>query len=330
MLKKADLIQVNCESNIIQAGLAEASQAAALPGRYPRLNSFDRIRLRAANGIAGLALRRILAKDQVPHQLGPSPNFNREEGYDPILGGRRCVPIAQLICRRGLIRKYGQDPAGLIDRTLFLPEMPDWEFYGDEDLFVFVFVSTLVTRSREAIKKALVAEQPLHLIHRMPSSWSLPEHWMPLETLVLKTDLSHPVALTLHGQDGHQRYHTEQVKLEGRRRTEVETGLFAVGALGIDRLPVGPVGIHHPAGNQTLLIAPYQWGNVWLYVSRIVLAGYIRRVDFFRQAEPANPAEACNANPCLREESLLALPVSALKSLPELFRKAEAWAARSN
>jgi hypothetical protein len=330
MLKEGDLIQIRCEQNMIQAGLAEASQAAALPGRFPRLNSFDRLRLRAADGIASLALRRILSRDEIPHQLAPSPHFNRTGGYDAVLGGRRCLPVAQMICRRGSIRRYSQDPAALIGRTLFLPEMPDWDAYGAEDLFVFVFIFSLVTRSREAIKKALVAGQPLHLLYCMPSGWGLPECWAPLETLVLKTDLSRPVALTLHGQDGHQRYHAEQVKLEARRRIEVETELFAIGALGIDRLPLGPVGIHHPGSQMTLLVAPYQWGNVWLYASRIVLPGYIRCADFFRQAEPANLAEACAANPCLREESLLALPVSSLKSLPDLFRRAEVWAAHSN
>jgi hypothetical protein len=329
MLNQADLIQLNCEQMIIQAGIAEASQAAAQPGRYPQLNSFDRIRLRAADGIAALAFRRCLAQREVPHQLIPSPNFNQTNGYDPALGGRRCLPVAQLVCRRSLIRSLNQNPGAVLGGKVFLPEQADWDAYGGEDLMVFAFISALVTRSREATKRALVAGQPLHLLYRMPPAWSLPEQWAPLEILVLKTDLSRPTTLTLHGQDGHQRYLTQQVRLEGHKRTEVSTGLFSVGALEVDHLPMGPLGLHNPTSGETLLAAPYQWGNVWLYALRIVLAGYIRRGDFYRLAERANLAEALVANPCLKDESLLSLPVSALKSLPGLFQKAEAWASQN-
>jgi hypothetical protein len=147
---------------------------------------------------------------------------------------------------------------------------------------------------------------------------------------VLKTDISSPVTLTLHGQDGRRRYRAQQVKLAGRERTKIKSGFFSIGALQINRVPKGPIGIHNPISGETLLAAPYQWGNVWVYGIRIVFAGYIRRGDFYQQAERANQAEALVSNPCLKDESLLALPVSELKPLKGLFQKAEAWAYRKS
>jgi hypothetical protein len=325
MLGRNDLIQFKCEKSIMQAGIEEASRAAAQPGRYPQINSFDRIRLRAADNMVELGFRRCLVRRGVPHQLSASPDFIGQHSYDVSLGGRRCIPVAQMICRRGLIRNLGQTPQQFLQRKVYLPERVAWEAYGDEDLYVFGFLTGLVTRSREAIKQAVVAGEPLHLLYRMPLEWSLPERWELLEALVLKTDLSKPVILTLHGQDGHQKYCTQQVELPGRKRIKIESEFFNVGALQINRLPKGPLGIHNPISNETLLAAPYQWGNVWVYGIRIVLAGYIRRRDFHRQAERANLAEALSANPCLENESLLALPVSELNSLPGLFQKAAAW-----
>lgn len=329
MITTGDLIRVNCERKFIQAGIAEASQAAAQPGRYPQLNSFDRIRLRAADSVAALALRRVLTERGVPHQLVPSPNFNHTGSCDPALGGRRCLPAAQLICRRSLIRQVKREPEALLARKVFLAEKVDWAGYSDEDLLIFAFISALVTRSREATKQAVVAGQPLHLLYRMPPGWSLPERWAPLEPLVLKTDQSGPLTVILHGQDGRQRYLAQQVRLQGRCRTEVSTGLFSIGALGIDRLPKGPLGLYNSATSEILLAAPYQWGNVWLYALQIVLAGYIRRGDFYRQAEPANQAEALSTNPCLKDERLLALPAAALRPLADLFQRASAWAGQT-
>lgn len=325
MLTAADLIELDCEDGLIQAGVQLACRAASQPGRFPELNSFDRIRLLAGDCIADLALRRCLSRSSIPHQTISSPGFNQAGSSDVVLGGRRCLTAAQLICSRKIIRQLRGSPQSILDRKVYLPERVVWDAYGDEDLFVFAFVLGLVTRSREAIKKALVARQPIYLFHRMPPAWSLPEVWSPMEKLVIKTDVSKLVSLSLHGQDGHQRYLSQTLEVQPHTRTEINTDLFSIGALQIDRVPSGPVGIHSPLLGETRLVAPYQWGNVWLYGIRVVLAGYIRKVDFYRQAGQANPLEALSANPCLKRESLLALPAAALKPLPGLFRKVEAW-----
>jgi hypothetical protein len=328
MRKITNLILLDCEKTYLQAGVEEACRAAAQPGRFPQLNSFDRIRLRVADNLAALAFRRCLADHRVPHQYAASPGFADPTGYLPVIGGRNCIPVPQLICRRSLIRSLRKDPAQLLKRDLIVPERAGWQAFGQEDLYVFAFISALVTRSREAIKKAVNAGEPLKLLYRMPPEWSLPERWSPLETLVFKTDLSNAVTLTLHGQDGRQQYCSQQVKLAGRQRTEVSSKFFSIGALQVDRLPKGPIGIHNPASEETLLAAPYQWGNVWLYGIEITLAGYFRRRDFHRRAVRPSMSEALYANPCLAEEHLLSLPVEDLKPLPDLFQRAEAWAER--
>jgi hypothetical protein len=170
-MKPSDnLFQLRCEKSIVQAGIEEASRAAAKPGRYPYLNSFDRIRLRVADSVAGLGFRRCLAQRGVPHLLVDSPHFTDAHSCDVSLGGRRCIPVAQMVCRRGQIRKLHQNPEQYLARQVYLPERVEWDAYGDEDLFVFGFLTGLVTRSREAIKQAVVAGEPLHLLYRMPRS----------------------------------------------------------------------------------------------------------------------------------------------------------------
>jgi len=325
----SDFLIQKCELSLVQAGIEEASRAAAQPGRFPQLNSFDRIRLRAADNLAALAFLRCLTANHVPHQFSTSPGFSDSAGYLPVIGGRNCISVAQLICRRSLIRSLKKQPEQIIHREVYLPERTEWDAFGDEDLYIFAITTALVTRSREAIKKAVNAREPLHLFYQMPSEWSLPELWSPLESLVLKTDLSESVTLTLHGQDGHQQYCAHQVRLEGRKRTAVCSEFFSIGALSIDRLPKGPVGIHNPASGETLLAAPYQWGNVWLYGIEISFAGYIRRGDFHRQAVRPAKSEALYANPCLENEHLLSLPVEELKPLPDLFKMAKTWVGKT-
>ena len=324
----SNLVFMACEKEYLQVGIEETCRAAAQPGRFPQINSYDRIRLRAADNVAALAFRRCLTAKRVPHQFSPSPGFADSTSYLPMIGGRNCILVAQMICRRSLIRRLRNQPEQIKQRMVYLPERTEWDAFGDEDLYIFAFISTLVTRSREAIKKAVNAGEPLYLFYRMPPDWSLPELWEPMETLVLKTDLSEAVTLTLHGQDGQQQYCSQQIRLAGRQRTEVSSSFFSIGGLGIDRLPKGPVGIHNPFTGETLLVGPYQWGNVWLYGIEIVFAGYIRRGDFHRHAVRPSMTEALYTNPCLVDEHLLSLPVEGLKPLTDLFQRAAAWAKR--
>ena len=299
--------------DLTETGVAEVVAALAHPSRQLFLESYDDMRLRVADNIASLAVRRYLAQEGIPHQAAPAISFSEADRYDVAIGGRRCVPLAQLDC--------GQAQS----EQVFLPEETGGRVYRDVDIYLFVRLSGNVTRSREEVDRVQLAGQPVYLIHHMPEAWASPERWLGLDRLALKTDTIEPVSLALHGQDRERSPLVYQADLAPRRRVKVRTGLYALGSVHATAIPTGPVGIHSPKLEELHLIHPYQWGNIWVYGESLEMLGYITQARFHQEAEKLMPGEE-QPNPCLGERPLLRLPVEALTPVEDLFRRAREWA----
>jgi hypothetical protein len=325
-VKVDDFIALDCTPNIEAVGVSEVVRALAAPARFPHLSGFDRMRQRVGDNIVSLAFRRYLDAQKIPYQLTESLNFTQLDWSDITFGGRRCVPFAQLICSRPLIQRVHQNPELILSEHLYLPEGAPAAGYRDVDIYLFVHLTTLVTRSRGDIEKAIVAGQPVFLVYQMPDVWAAPAQWRTLDPLVLKTDLSEDLTLDMHGQDQRRGYLSDSVELPGRQRVEVSPGFFTLGALRAASLPSGPVGLHSETVDDTLLVAPFQWGNIRLYKMRMHITGYITQADFFRHASKVSGQTARRVNPCLQQENLLSVPVAELKPPQDLFVRAANWA----
>jgi hypothetical protein len=77
--------------------------------------------------------------------------------------------------------------------------------------------------------------------------------------------------------------------------------------------------------NETTLIAPHQWGNIWVYGMQLYLAGYATQAEFNRLAQRVEGAEVARVNPCAQTVSFMSIPVTALKSAADLFVRARNW-----
>ena len=164
----------------------------------------------------------------------------------------------------------------------------------------------------------------------MPEEWSLNPRWENLDPLVLKTDLTEPLSLDLHGQDRQRGYLKKSIHLPGRQRVELTPGFYWLGVLQSETLPSGPVGLFSQAVGDALLVAPFQWGNIWIYGMRLFITGYITQADFYKHARRMEAENAALINPCLQDETLLGIPTSALKPPRDLFIRAANWEQMQN
>lgn len=80
--------------DLTETSVTEVVIALAHPSRQLFLESYDDMRLRVADNIASLALRRYLVREGIPHQAAPAISFSEADRYDIAIGGRRCVPLA--------------------------------------------------------------------------------------------------------------------------------------------------------------------------------------------------------------------------------------------
>jgi hypothetical protein len=325
MLTQDDIIQQPCPEDLMQAGTAHIIHSLVHPGGRSIDPAFDFLRAEVVDSAVELAFRRLLTQENVPHDLIESLAFSEPDRYDVAFGGRRCVVFGTLICQREEISRIHKNPGTLVKGDVFLREARRSGAHRDVDLYIFATLTGLVTRSRQDLQKALNASQPSCLVFPMPGTWGTPSQWEPLGPLALKADISAPVSLTLSGQDRQRAFLQSTVELPSRQRIQVEEGFHTLNALAVSALPDGPVGVSSPWLRETLLVSPYQWGNVWVYGMRIFLMGYISQGDFNRQAGNVPASRGVTSDPCL-EEGAIPIPANSLKPLKDLFIRAENWA----
>jgi len=174
------------------------------------------------------------------------------------------------------------------------------------------------------LKKVIAAGQPHYLIHAMPESWTRPARWNPLGALVLKSESAATQTLEIGGQTEGREMRTVTLEVPPRTRVKVEQGFFSLAYVHIQTQPEGRIGIHSPTLQETHLIGPLDWGNIWVYGLDILLAGYLTREEFSRNASSIPPGTRVFQYDRTRTKNL-AVSISDLKPLSELFERVRDW-----
>ena len=325
MIKTSDFITLKYTPDLTRAGIAYACRS--LPYTYDRMGGslFNRLRRIVAGVAVELAFRRHLNNTEVPHDsLGATP-FTNPDRYDIAIGGRRCDIKSFMIAHKDRIRLIRQEPHQLLAAQALVPvDQIASDHLIDDDLYVFAFLTTLITPNHQSLQQALDANQPVYLIHALPKAWSRPEPWGSFGTLVLKSDSSQAVKLELGGQDADHKFLTEQIILNPRERSKTRQEFYTLSYLYTPRLPDGILGVHCPKLKDTQLIKPITWGNIWVYGLEIIFTGYITRGEFRKKTIRLPEGSRVLQYSRTRTENFT-LPISDLYPLKDLFDRAKSW-----
>ncbi len=321
----SDLITLEYTPDLTQAGIAYLTRALACAPNPPDGSDFDALRRSVADKAVQLAYRRYLEAEKIPYRLvNPAP-LTEPERLDVALGERRNQVFTTLLADRATISRLSGEPDHLMAASALVPsgqvEMPQ----NIDDLCIFAFLTGLVTPNREELKKALAAGQPVSLIHALPGNWSRPAQWTSLGTLALEADCTQPVTLSVCGQDAGRAFLEEEITLHPSQRAETRADFYSLAYLQVNAPPDGMVEVYSPTLNDTYRIAPHQWGNLWVYGIKIILAGYLPWGDFRKRAKRIPQGRPVWGAPRLHAESL-ALPITELRPMGDLFKRASEWA----
>jgi hypothetical protein len=95
-------------------------------------------------------------------------------------------------------------------------------------------------------------------------------------------------------------------------------------AVHVKKIPSVRLGIHCPTYKETHLIPPLEWKNIWVYGMDIILAGFISRGEFRQRAKLIAPNSRTFQYDRTKTKNL-AVPVSELSPLPDLFARVREW-----
>ena len=321
MISASDIIHLPYTRDLTEGGIAYALRS--LPYIYNRMggSSYDPLRRMVVSAAVQLAFRRYLSEQNIPFEVKGAAPFTEHDRYDVSLGGRRCDIQPFLISHRDQISEMQQNPQVLLKApALVASDQHAGDIHSQFDLYLFAFLSGLITTSANELQKVIEAKQLHYLVHVMPDAWNRPMKWNPLGTLVLKSESEEPQILEIGGQDEGREMRSCRVELPQRTRLEIQNGFFSLSYVHSKSKPDARIGIRSPAYKETYLIGAQDWGNIWISGMDILLAGYITRDEFSRRASFIQTGSRIFQYSATHVKNL-AVPISDLKPLSELFER---------
>jgi len=327
MLSPTDLIHLPYTRDLTEGGISYAVRS--LPYTYNRMGGslYDRLRRIVAGVAVELAFRRYLSEHDIPFDVKGATPFTDPDHYDVSLGGRRCDIKSFLITYRHQISEMQRDAAIVLKAPALVPsDQNAGEGHSNNDLYLFAFLPGLIAASPREMKKVIEAKQPYYLIHVMPEAWTRPSTWRSLGALTLKSDSEQTQMVEIGGQDQEREMRSRVVEIPPHRRVQIEDGFFSLSYIYIRSVPNARIGIHSPTRNNTCVVEALDWGNIWVYGMDILLAGYLTREEFNRRASFIQAGARVFQYDKTRTKNL-AVPVSELKPLSDLFGHVREWSA---
>ncbi len=338
------MLRLPYDATLTLAGIEYAKKSLHYTYNRMRLAPAARLRKIVAGVAVELALRRWLQAQDVPFDLLGATPFTEKDKYDLRLGGRRCDVKSFLISDRSQISALRRDPAWLEAAEALVPEDQfQSDRLGEQDIYLFGFLAGLETRTAPDLDKALLAEQPVYLIHTLsqprwrgtssaPSTNSVPgsgpaagaSAWRSLGQLLFKADTPAPVELEAGGQAADHSGLVERLQLAPRARTASAAEFYSLLYLHVPRLPGGALGVRSPALRETVVIEPDQWENIWVYGIEIFLAGWLPKADFRALSRHLPRGSAVLQYPRTQTPNR-AVPVTQLRPVEELAAMVKAW-----
>jgi hypothetical protein len=324
MITSADILKLPYTPDLTQSGIDYACRSLNYTHNRIGGTPFSRLRRVVAGVAVELAFRRHLTGQGIPFTVRGATPFTEPNRFDVSLGGHRCDVRSFLITRRPQISSMRRDPGVMLGAPALIPsDQFAGEMRSDQDVYVFAFLSGLVAAAQEDIERARAAGQPVCLIHTLPAEWTRPQVWHPLD-LVLKSEAEDPLTVEIGGQNAERDYITERVSLPPRERVELVSPFHSVACLQAGRLPAARIGLHSAPRQETYLVPPAEWGNIWIYGMEIWLAGYVTQEEFRRRASFVEQGSQVFQYKETRIKNL-AVPVMDLHPLAELLERVRAW-----
>ncbi|TAK14528.1 MAG: hypothetical protein EPO32_01150 [Anaerolineae bacterium] len=320
-----DFIRLQFDPDTTRAGIDYVLRWLAQPGQRAA-PTYDALREQVAEKAAELAFRRLLESEGIPHRFIESNTFQEAGVFDVSLGGRRTTLCTTLVSGRKDISRFHHYPARFLGAPALAPAEPHRRpGQGDEDLYLFAFVTGLVTRGHASLNRAMQAGQPVYLASLLPPAWASPPQWRAMADLALKSEEEDSLEIEVFGLDGARRFQSCPVTLPPRARVNVPAEFHTLTALRANRLPDARLGLHSPAvAASPKLLGPLDWHNLWAYGMQVFFVGYQTRGEFGRGAGVLRQGALALGVPAARQD-YLTRPVNTLRPLPELFDLVHIW-----
>jgi len=285
VLKISDITNLPYTNDLTEGAIAYVLHSIGSMFPIKGAPLYDQLRRKIAHAIVELGFRRFLSSQDIPFDIRGAMPFTDPGRFDVMFGGRRCILRSYLITRRNQIKLMKQDPGVILSAPALVPsDMNGMERYREKDIYLFAFITGLVTSSRTDLYRAIQKNLPHYLVHVMPETWSRPRTWHPLGKIILKSESAETQVINIGGQVEGREVRTYQVRLTQNSKVMLDENLFSILYIHSKTLPDARVGVYTSSRGDAHIIHPVDWGNIWVYGIEIMLAGWSTHEEFTRRA----------------------------------------------
>lgn len=281
MLSAASILRLPYDRSLTLGGIEYAKKSLHYTYNRMKLNPAARLRKIVAGVAVELAFQHWLDANHIPYDRLGLTAFTQKDRYDLRLGGRRCDLKSFLVSDKAKIRAVRHDPAWLLDTEALVPEdQLASDSLAENDVYLFGYLAGLETRHSADLQKIIRAGNDMFLLFTpRDQRWTGDDEWRSLGRLACKSNTRHPLRLEIGGQAAGHAAQSETLPLQPRTRAETRAEFYSLLYLHSPRLPSGAVGVHSPVVGETLLVAPEDWINIWVYGLEIFIAGWLTKSD---------------------------------------------------
>lgn len=285
MLSSSDFLHLPYTPDLTEAGIAYALRSLAYSYERDGRSPYGRLRRLVANVAVELAFRRYLTQEHVSFEVKASTPFTDRERFDVVLNGHRCDLKPFLISHREQILQIRKNPAVLLDAQALVPsDSHAGDGHSYNDIYLFAFMNGLVAASQADLQKAIEKNQPHYLVYVPSMLLRKPMHWKPLGTLTLRSESAEELIVEVNGQDEAREMRREVISLSPGVNVKLHEVFYSITSLHVRRVPEARIRIHCEALNETLVIAPHDWSNIWVYGMDIFMVGYATYEEMSQRA----------------------------------------------
>ena len=285
MLSHSDFLYLPYTPDLTEAGIAYALRSLAYSYERDGRSPYGRLRRLVANVAVELAFRRYLTQEHVSYEVKASTPFTDRERFDVVLNGHRCDLKPFLISHREQILQIRKNPAVLLDAQALVPsDSHAGDGHSYNDIYLFAFMNGLVAASQADLQKAIEKNQPHYLVYVPSMLLRKPIHWKPLGTLTLRSESAEELIVEVNGQDEAREMKREVISLSPGVNVKLHEVFYSITSLHVRRVPEARIRIHCESLNETLVIAPHDWSNIWVYGMDIFMVGYATYEEMSQRA----------------------------------------------
>ena len=285
MLSSSDFLHLPYTPDLTEAGIAYALRSLAYSYERDGRSPYGRLRRLVANVAVELAFRRYLTQEHVSYEVKASTPFTDRERFDVVLNGHRCDLKPFLISHREQILQIRKNPAVLLDAQALVPsDSHAGDGHSYNDIYLFAFMNGLVAASQADLQKAIEKNQPHYLVYVPSMLLRKPMHWKPLGRLTLRSESAEELIAEVNGQDEAREMKREVISLSPGVNVKLHEVFYSITSLHIRRVPEARIRIHCESLNETLVIAPHDWSNIWVYGMDIFMVGYATYEEMSQRA----------------------------------------------